>query len=243
MNSTAIAMRSEFDISRLVVDGDLSRLTPDQKSQYYILRCKEHGLNPSNQPFNYIQLNGKLVLYANKGCGEQLRSIQKVSIKIVKADKIDDLFVVIVEAKNGQGREDSATGAVPILGLKGEALANAMMKAETKAKRRVTLSICGLNMLDETEVASIQDDKGKVYPEQPPEGELQESTQYKIDFGKYNRKSLEEVGADELRGYVEYLEAKARKEGKEIVGRVADFIARAEEFIGCFENAEPGSRG
>jgi phage tail sheath protein FI len=29
------------------------------------------------------------------------------------------------------------------------------MKAETKAKRRVTLSICGLNMLDESEVESI----------------------------------------------------------------------------------------
>ena len=31
------------------------------------------------------------------------------------------------------------------------------MKAETKAKRRVTLSICGLGMLDETEVESIPD--------------------------------------------------------------------------------------
>src|SRR5574343_296815 len=34
-----------------------------------------------------------------------------------------------------------------------------MMKAETKAKRRVTLSICGLGMLDETETATIQDAK------------------------------------------------------------------------------------
>ena len=29
------------------------------------------------------------------------------------------------------------------------------MKAETKAKRRVTLSICGLGMLDETEVETV----------------------------------------------------------------------------------------
>jgi hypothetical protein len=34
-------------------------------------------------------------------------------------------------------------------------MANALMKAETKAKRRVTLSICGLGMLDESEVESI----------------------------------------------------------------------------------------
>ncbi len=36
-------------------------------------------------------------------------------------------------------------------------LANAMMKAETKAKRRVTLSICGLGMLDETEMATVRE--------------------------------------------------------------------------------------
>jgi hypothetical protein len=34
---------------------------------------------------------------------------------------------------------------------------NALMKAVTKAKRRVTLSICGLGMLDETEVETIPD--------------------------------------------------------------------------------------
>jgi hypothetical protein len=41
--------------------------------------------------------------------------------------------------------------------LKGDALANALMKAETKAKRRVTLSLAGLGWLDETEIASIPD--------------------------------------------------------------------------------------
>jgi len=37
----------------------------------------------------------------------------------------------------------------------GEALANALMKASTKAKRRLTLSLCGLGFLDETEVGTI----------------------------------------------------------------------------------------
>lgn len=54
-----------------------------------------------------------------------------------------------------QGRCDESIGAVSIAGLQGEALANAVMKAETKSKRRVTLSICGLAFLDETEVDSI----------------------------------------------------------------------------------------
>ena len=37
--------------------------------------------------------------------------------------------------------------------LKGEVRANAILKAVTKAKRRATLSICGLGWLDESEVA------------------------------------------------------------------------------------------
>jgi hypothetical protein len=39
--------------------------------------------------------------------------------------------------------------------LKGDAYANAIMKAETKAKRRATLDLLGLGILDETEAESI----------------------------------------------------------------------------------------
>jgi hypothetical protein len=45
---------------------------------------------------------------------------------------------------------------VPFGNLKGDALANALMKAETKAKRRVTLSIAGLGWLDETELETVK---------------------------------------------------------------------------------------
>jgi len=55
------------------------------------------------------------------------------------------------------GRSDESIGAVALGSLKGEAYANAIMKAETKAKRRVTLSVCGLGMLDENEVETIPD--------------------------------------------------------------------------------------
>ena len=54
------------------------------------------------------------------------------------------------------GRIDAALGSVSIVGLRGEALSNAKMKAETKAKRRATLSICGLGfVLDETEIETV----------------------------------------------------------------------------------------
>ena len=147
------------DIEALLVDGNLSRLTPEQRVRYYKATCDSLGLNPLTQPFSYITLSGKLVLYANKGAAEQLRKIHGVSIEITNCSVIDDCYVVQVLARAKDGRTDAATAVIPIKTgsnkLVGDALANTMMKCETKAKRRVTLSICGLNMLDETEVETI----------------------------------------------------------------------------------------
>lgn len=63
---------------------------------------------------------------------------------------------------------------------------------------------------------------------------------YFIDFGKWNRKSLEQVmrdeGPDAIAGYISYLEESAQKQGKPIVGKVATFIAEAERLLGAHEN-------
>ncbi len=113
--------------------------------------CQSVGLNPLTKPFEYITLNGKMVLYARKDATDQLRDTRKVSITRLERERIDGVYVVTAYAQALDGRTDSSMGAVNIEGLKGDSLANALMKAETKAKRRVTLSICGLGMLDETE--------------------------------------------------------------------------------------------
>jgi hypothetical protein len=151
-----VTKKDDFSAIELVVmQGDLSKLTPDQRLKYYNSVCESAGLNPLTNPFAYIQLNGKLTLYAKKDCTEQLRKINGVSIEGLDDKIIDDLYVVKARARDKHGRLDESTGAVVIGGLKGEARANAIMKAETKAKRRVTLSICGMGWLDESEIDSI----------------------------------------------------------------------------------------
>ena len=137
------------------VTGDLSRLTSEQRTAYYGKVCESIGLNAISRPFDYIMLNGKLVLYALKSCTDQLRSLRGVSIEIVEKRIEEGVLTVTARASTPDGRRDEDIGAVPIANLKGEALANAHMKAMTKAKRRVTLSICGLGMLDESEIESI----------------------------------------------------------------------------------------
>ena len=143
------------DLEHVLVGGDLSKLTAEQRVTYYRALCQSLGLNPLTRPFDYITLSGKLTLYAKKDATEQLRASKGVSLRIVGREMVDDCYVVTAEATDARGRVDSATGAVACANLKGEAKANALMKAETKAKRRVTLSICGLGLLDESEVSSI----------------------------------------------------------------------------------------
>lgn len=138
-------------LESVMIGGDLSRLSEKDRVSYYKNVCDSLSLNPMTKPFDYIKLNGKLVLYAKRDCADQLRAIHGVSITNLTKEEIDGIYIVNVTAKNKYGRIDADTGAVTIAGLRGEARANAMLKAITKAKRRVTLSICGLGMVDETE--------------------------------------------------------------------------------------------
>jgi hypothetical protein len=143
-------------LEQVVINGDLSKLTPKDRVAYYAAVCKSVALNPLTKPFDYINLNGKLTLYARRDCTDQLRGRDHISVNIIAREKIDDLFVVTARATTPDGRTDESIGAVNIKGLTGENLANAMMKAETKAKRRATLSLAGLGFTDESEVSAIE---------------------------------------------------------------------------------------
>jgi hypothetical protein len=142
-------------MERVIALGDLGKLSPEERTEYYLAVCKSVGLNPLTKPFDYIPLGGKLTLYANRSATDQLRTIHKVSLTIVSREMVGDCYIVTARATKGDGTSDESTGAVAMGGLRGDALANAYMKAETKAKRRVTLSACGLGMLDESEVVDI----------------------------------------------------------------------------------------
>lgn len=148
-------------IERVLIHGDLSPMDETQRLQYVKSVCKAIGVSILFRPFDYIKLQGKTVLYANRSCTEQLRIIHGISIKITARERIDGLYCVTAYAKTKKGKEDESIGAVNIKGLAGEALANALMKAETKAKRRVTLSIAGLGMLDEVEAKDLAEKENK----------------------------------------------------------------------------------
>jgi hypothetical protein len=179
---TAAAIGGDI-IESVIVKGDLAQLTPKDRVIYYNRVCRSLGLNPYTQPLAYMSLQGRLQLYAKRDCADQLRQLRGISIEIVSQGWKDDLFTVHVQATDAHGRRDEDIGVVPLPeSMKDDVRSNAIMKAITKAKRRVTLSICGLGFLDETEVASIADARAEPAPSEK-QLKLADKMQDEIPFG------------------------------------------------------------
>lgn len=198
MNAVVTTDQGHADImERVLLAGDLSKLSNSDRLFYYSHVCESVGLNPLTRPFDYIQLNGKLTLYAKRDATDQLRKIHGVSIAISGRQTIEGVHIVTARAKDKTGREDESTGAVTIASLKGDALANALMKAETKAKRRVTLSICGLGLLDETEIETIPL-AARTGPAEAPGTTSSGSEMPLVPSGKHRGKPWSDISDDYL---------------------------------------------
>jgi hypothetical protein len=174
-DQNAIVKMDDSTLENVLISGDLSKLTSPQRVQYYKKVCESLGLNPFTKPFEYITLNNKLTLYAKKDATDQLRSIQGVSIDDVEIQETATQFIVKVKGHNRDNRQDVEVGVVNKGDMSGN-LANAQMKAVTKGKRRLTLSLCGLGWLDETEIETIPKAKtvnviqetGEIVDAEPP---------------------------------------------------------------------------
>lgn len=152
---------TEDQFNEIFQTGSIQSLTTTQRSSYLYWQAVKLDLNPFTKPFDLIPgQNGKLIVYANRSCSDQLRQRDKLTQMTIYQGPLrigevirEDVYMVIIETKDPSGRTETATGCVDIAGFTGEALANAIMKCETKAKRRGTLAFCGLGFPDETELS------------------------------------------------------------------------------------------
>lgn len=157
--TTEVAVRESVGdakvIESLVIKGDISALGPEDKATYYMRMCESLGLTATTQPFTLLKLNGKEILYVTRGATDQLAAIHRLNREIVDGPRVIDvsgtkMIYAVCKATHPNGRVETAVATVPM----NDPL-NGLMKAETKAKRRATLSILGLGLLDETEIETI----------------------------------------------------------------------------------------
>lgn len=185
MKNQLVTQPSIGAIEKILIQGDLAPMSDAQRLTYVKSLCKALGISILFRPFDFIKFDGKIQLYANRACTDQLRKKHKISIKVVKREFDDGLYIVTTQAELPSRRTDEAIGAINVKGLQGIAKANALMKGETKSKRRVTLSIMGLGMLDETEIQDAMEKEAKIAREVAIEetaAKLEETTTGRPEF-------------------------------------------------------------
>lgn len=129
-NDNGLAKIGEQVLESIVLRGDLSGLSPTQRARFYVQTCENLGLNPHSQPFAYLRLNGKEVLYATRGATDQLAAIHKLNREIIDGPKVIDLagtkvVYCVARATHPNGRIETATATVPFIDP-----VNVLMKAE-----------------------------------------------------------------------------------------------------------------
>jgi hypothetical protein len=93
-----------------------------------------------------------LVLYAKKGATDLIRANLGISTTKLTKDVGDGYVAWIAEGRDKTGRTEQAVGSASTQGLKGQHLASAVMIAQTRATRRMTLQFVGGGLLDESEL-------------------------------------------------------------------------------------------
>lgn len=144
----------------IVVTGDLILLSAEDRVKFYVQVCEAMHLDVRIRPLQYfeqIDRNGKhnLILYALRNASVQLSHHHGLSTSLSKPEIQQDVVMFTAIVTDKAGRTDSAVGAQSLKGLSGKDYADAIMAAQTKAKRRAILDFVGSGLLDESEVEGM----------------------------------------------------------------------------------------
>lgn len=252
-NITTVNEKNMLAVESALVRNDISKLSTQERIAYLHSLCASVGLNPMTKPFAFITLQGKETVYAQKDCAEQLRKIHGVSIQIISKGIVGDYYEVHIKARDRSGKEDEDFASIPLNGAKGSDFSNLTMKAVTKAKRRVTLSICGLGILDESELDTIaavtpgsnpqienpfrkEDPKDVTQPPEIPESLNDDLGDFVCRVGKKHAgQKLSEIDPFELDSFLSNTRQWFFDEGKTPNAAWVEFFEVAETYLKSME--------
>lgn len=134
-------------IDRALVRGDMRGLTIDQLDQAKVRLAEQMGIDPAFSPIDFIpdKKTGRLVPYINSRGAAFLR--RKHGLEVTGIEVVvhrEGLVVLRCVLRGGDGRTDQALGAASWLPDMPTEEARAWLVAETRAKRRATMSAVGI---------------------------------------------------------------------------------------------------
>lgn len=171
----ANALALDNGLKQYYRNGNLIGLNQDQKDAVLVELCKRYNLDLVLTPFVKIDFRGVEKFYLTASGTDQIAAQQNLTRKITEFKLNQELGLVECRAtvtnadksrsedsisfypitKFSQTRDAQGKLSVTSTMLQGEELANALMKAQTKAIRRATLSFVGMasGVADESEVS------------------------------------------------------------------------------------------
>lgn len=199
-------------VSSIILRGDLSGLSEAQLTEYMVYRSRASGLDPACQPFIVLEVDGKKQLYATKEAAAQLNQNRELSPEVSKEEWLLDnsVYKVTYKVKEG-GRTTEDCGAVALViyqkgtqskpgeyvKMSAAGIADAIMKAHTKAKRRTILSHCGIGTNDKDDVPLVVADQGDGEEIKPATATVKDKP--KAEKAKDKEQPAEKKGEDEAK--------------------------------------------
>jgi len=148
-------------MSKFIPVYDLESMNEEQRQQYVRNVCEHMGVPPE---LNLVMLTyldeqdgpRRLVAYAKRGATEIIRNNRSINVTELTSKEIGGSIVFTATGKDATGRQEMSTGSRYIKDLVGRELDDAIMTAQTRATRRMTLQFVGAGVLDESEVNPSQ---------------------------------------------------------------------------------------
>uniref|UniRef100_B8HNE4 Uncharacterized protein n=1 Tax=Cyanothece sp. (strain PCC 7425 / ATCC 29141) TaxID=395961 RepID=B8HNE4_CYAP4 len=160
--SSSVSSALAATIAKAFKDNGVHTLTAIERRNFYRWQCDRLGLDVYSFPLDYLETrDGRLILYPNQRATDQLRKHRGLSVRIVSREMVDDLAIVTAECCDRDGRITQAMGTAEMTDKFGKPLtaalrATALMKADTRARRRATLAACGLDSEEEGRLIAAQ---------------------------------------------------------------------------------------
>jgi hypothetical protein len=134
---------------------DTTSLSREDRSALLVGLARKLGLNPLSGAVMFLKTNGRETLYVTKSGTDQIAAREKLKRETIRGPEVlamEGKKVVFcqVRASHPDGRSEVSTATLLLADI-----INDLMKCETKAKRRATLSVCGLGLLAEDEIETI----------------------------------------------------------------------------------------
>ena len=138
---------------------DLRGLTKEEIAELVTDMAIRMGVDPSLAPIDIIPTReGKLVPYVNARGAAELRKRHGISVTDLETKKDGpDVVVLIAHVRDLDGKTETGVGACEYDSARPATIARAWMVAETRAKRRATMSAVGIFLEAESDEVEASD--------------------------------------------------------------------------------------